>query len=86
MVKWGHLYGIYGTLSANLLHAHMDDLSKHLSGCKTGCLIGSSFINHLMDADDLVIFSPCSAGLQQLLKVCSHRPKTLNLMPERVMS
>lgn len=30
-----------------------------------------SVINHLMYADDLVIFSPCTAGLQQLLSLCT---------------
>ncbi len=28
-------------------------------------------MNHLMYADDLVVLSPSSAGLQQLLSVCS---------------
>lgn len=28
-------------------------------------------INHLMNADDLVAFSPYSAGLQELLRICS---------------
>ena len=36
-----------------------------------GCRVGNSLINHHMYADDLVIFSPYSAGLQQLLRVCS---------------
>ena len=49
----------------------MDDLSKKLKECKTGCMVGESLINHLIYADDLVIMSPYSAGLQQLLKVCS---------------
>ena len=33
--------------------------------------MGSTDISHLMCADDCVIFSPGSAGLQQLLNVCS---------------
>ncbi len=50
----------------------MDDLSVELKECKTGCVIGDSLINHLMYADDLVILSPYSSGLQQLLRACSN--------------
>ena len=32
---------------------------------------GDRVINHLMYADDLVVLSPYSAVLQQLLRVCS---------------
>ena len=49
----------------------MNDLSLILNTSGTGCRIGNSVINHLMDADDLVILSPYSAGLQQLLAICS---------------
>ena len=31
----------------------------------------STVMDHLMYADDCVIFSPSSAGIQQLLNVCS---------------
>ncbi len=34
-------------------------------------MIGNKQVNHLMYADDLVVLSPSSAGLQQLLSVCS---------------
>ena len=49
----------------------MDDLSLQLNECRTGCLVGNSLINHLVYADDLVILCPYSAGLQQLLRICS---------------
>ncbi len=49
----------------------MDELSIRLNACKTGYLIGSLLINHLIYADDLVIFCPYSAGLQRMLKICS---------------
>ena len=42
-----------------------------LNRSKTGCLVGNDMVNHLMYADDLVLLSPYSAGMQQLLKVCS---------------
>ena len=34
-------------------------------------IIGSSLINHLMYADDLVLMAPSSMGLSMLLSVCS---------------
>lgn len=43
-----------------------------LNRCNIGRLVGNSGINHSMYANDLVIFNPYSAELQQLLKVCSH--------------
>ncbi|XP_016534059.1 RNA-directed DNA polymerase from mobile element jockey-like [Poecilia formosa] len=59
-------------LSPLLFNVYMDDLSNWLQQCGTGCVVGGTIINHLMYADDLVIFSPCSAGLQQLLRTCSN--------------
>lgn len=56
-------------LSPFLFNLYMDDLSVQLNWCGTGCMVSNSLINHLMDADDLVIFS--GAGLQHLLRICS---------------
>ena len=33
--------------------------------------MGDSIVNHLMYSDDFVLLSPYSAGLQQMLKLCS---------------
>jgi len=44
----------------------MDNLSMELKGCRTGCLL-----EDMLYADDLVIMSPSSGGLQQLLGICS---------------
>ena len=60
-----------GLLSSALFNLYMDDLSKQLGACSTGCMIGDSLINHFMYADDLAITSPSSAGFQQLLNICS---------------
>lgn len=80
-VKWGNKvsapFGVSngvrqgGILSPILFNLYMDELSERLNVCKTGCMIGNSLVNHIMYADDLVVFSPSSAGLQQLLNVCS---------------
>lgn len=53
-----------GPLSPLLFNLYMDDLSLELSGCCMGCMAGSTLVNVLMYADDLVIFSPSSAGFQ----------------------
>lgn len=58
-------------LSSYLFNIYMDELSKLLNSCKTGCMVGDRIINHLMYADDLVVLCPYSAGLQQLLRICS---------------
>ena len=60
-----------GILSPFLFNLYMDDLSNQLNECQTGCMMGTSLLNHLMYADDLVIFSPYSAGMQRLLQICS---------------
>ena len=59
-----------GILSPYLFNVYLDDLSIALSACRTGCCVGNSLINHLMYADDLVIFSPSSIGLRALIMVC----------------
>ena len=35
-----------------------------------GCSVGDTIINHLIYADDLVIFAPSSVGLNKLLQIC----------------
>ncbi|KAL2103995.1 hypothetical protein ACEWY4_000863 [Coilia grayii] len=80
-VKWGNILsspfrvgnGVRqgGLLSPSLFSLYMDDLSRELRDCNTGCIIGNTLINHIMYADDLAIISPSSAGFQQLLNICS---------------
>ena len=53
-----------GILSPILFNLYMDGLSRELEECKTGCMVGNQLINHLMYADDLILMSPYSAGLQ----------------------
>ena len=48
----------------------MDNLSDKLNSCDTGCVNGSTVMNHFMYADDLVVFPPYSCGLARLLEVC----------------
>ena len=49
---------------------YMDDLGKLLNKCKVGCLAGDRAVNYLMYADDLVLLSPSSKSLSELLHKC----------------
>lgn len=60
-----------GILSPFLFNVYIDDLSRQLNECKTGCIVGNQVVNHLMHADDLVILCPYTAGLQQMLRICT---------------
>ena len=50
---------------------YMDDFSNKLNNVNAGYIIGSSLINHLMYANDLVLMAPSSMGLSMLLSLCS---------------
>ncbi|KAL7383434.1 hypothetical protein ABVT39_010640 [Epinephelus coioides] len=56
-----------------------DDLSRQLNECKTGCIVGDQVVNHLMYADDLVVLCPYTAGLQQLLRICTQYGGKFNI-------
>ena len=49
-----------------LFNVYVDELNK----CNVGCNLNGHLINHIMYADDLVLISPSSAGLSQLLHEC----------------
>ena len=46
------------------------NLVKNFKKCNVGCNLNGHLINHIMYADDLVLISPSSAGLSQLLREC----------------
>ena len=52
------------------MHYFSFNKSIALSACRTGCSVGNYLINHLLYADDLVIFSPSSIGRRALITVC----------------
>ena len=68
-MKWGntvseHLYvgtGVKqgGILSPLLFNLYMDDLSRKLNLCKTGCVIRATVVNHLMYADFFMVHQCC---------------------------
>ena len=59
-----------GILSPYLFNIYVNNLSKDLNSLDIGCTIGSTKINHLMYADDIVLVSASSKGLQSLLNTC----------------
>ena len=60
-----------GILSPLLFNVYMDKLSSKLNVTQAGCSIGNVTINHLMYADDIVLFAPSVKGLQRLLNICN---------------
>jgi hypothetical protein len=51
-----------------------------LNAASVGCYIGSLLVNHLLFADDAVIFAPSAKGLQQLLNICSYFAETHDIL------
>ena len=56
-----------GILSPKLFNIYMDRLSNELSSVYIGCILKQQVINHLIYADNIVIFSPSIKGLQCLV-------------------
>jgi len=59
-----------GVLSPYLFQVYLDDKTKKLGSARVGCTVGNMFVNHLMFADDICVFSPSIRGLQCLLNIC----------------
>ena len=97
-VKWDssigdiidNLYGVIqgGVLSPSLFKMFIEDLPKYLDK-ETGIQMGEILINYLLHADDLVLISETSAGLQKLLRglehFCSRWHITVNLIKTNIM-
>ena len=49
---------------------YVDDLGVALNACRAGCCVGNVIINHIMNANDLVILAQYVAGLSMLLNIC----------------
>lgn len=59
-----------GVLSPLLFNLYINDLSINLKFLNFGLSYGSGIINHIIYADDIVLFSPTAGGLQCLIDVC----------------
>ena len=79
-VRWGDTYSDFfgvsngvrqgGILSPFLFNVYFDDLSNMLNKLYCGCVFNNNIVNHLMYADDLVLFAPSVCGLQTLVSTC----------------
>ena len=79
-VRWGNALSVGftvsngvrqgGVLSPLLFNFYMNELSVTLNSAPIGCCFADVVINHLMYADDLVVFAPSAKGLQTLLDLC----------------
>ena len=58
-----------GFVSVYLFCVYMCGLRK-LNDTKVGCMIGTTLINQLIYADNLVLLSPSAMGVSLLLSVC----------------
>ena len=58
-----------GILSPLVLNVYMDNLSIQLHRQSIGCSGGGTVINHMLYADDIVLFAPSAKGLQTLLEI-----------------
>ena len=76
-VRWGSTHSDFfpigngvkqgGILSPLPFNVYMDNLSVQLRRHHIGCSVGGTVVNHMLHADDIVLFAPCSKGLQKLL-------------------
>ena len=60
-----------GVLSPHFFNVYIDELSARLRSIRTGCVVDDKVVNHLIYADDIVLFSPTANGLQRLLNACN---------------
>ena len=79
-IRWGSSCSDYftssngvkqsGTLSPVFFNVYMDNLSLQLNAQPIGCSTGNIVVNHMLYADDIVLFAPSAKGLQKLLDTC----------------
>ena len=78
-VRWGSTHSDFfhigngvkqgGILSPLLFNIYMDDLSLQLHRQSIGRSVGGTVVNHMLYADDIVLFAPSAKGLQKLLDI-----------------
>ena len=57
----------------------MNEISEKLKNKIIGCSFKGMFINHLMYADDIVLFCPSAKGLQELINCYVYEGNKLDL-------
>ena len=61
-----------GVLSPYLFALYLDGLLEELSNSGVGCYWGSSFVDALAYADDIVLLAPCASALRRMLNICNN--------------
>lgn len=98
MVKWNmemsemfdNVHGVLqgGVISPSLFKFYIDDMCQYFHD-SDGITIGETSINHLLFADDLILISETSTGLQRLIqgleRYCQRWHLALNVMKTKVM-
>ena len=79
-VRWGSVFSDFflvnngvrqgGIISPLLFNVYINELSESLSKLPIGCCCGNTVVNHIMYADDIVLFAPSAKGLQKTVNVC----------------
>jgi len=75
-----------GVLSPFLFAVYIDEITYKLQMVNVGCYVGYRVLNHLLFADDAVIFAPSAKGLQQLLDICADFAISHNIVFNTVKS
>lgn len=57
-------------LSLSIFKSYTDLLNILLNKKKIRCIIGSQLINHIYEADDMVLLCSSLSSLQELVEVC----------------
>ena len=71
--SWNLVRGVRqgGIISAYLFNLYIDDILTSISKTQVGCKLGLSLLTVQAYADDMILMSPTSSGLQRLLNVTS---------------
>ena len=73
-VRWGSVFSDFFLVNNGKrippLLFNVNELSESLSKLPIGCCCGNTVVNHLMYADDIVLFAPSAKGLQKTVNVC----------------
>ena len=67
-----HIFWLTKWLTPFFFGVYVDELSLCLRSVNIGCRLSNMIVNHLLFADDAVIFAPSAKGLQQLLDSLTH--------------